>query len=87
MSNGLNLLLVLIGVGALHTAGNLINDYFDTPASDKVNPYPTPFSGGSRVILENLLSARWVWWASTASFALAVVIGLFSYFPVAPTWP
>ena len=81
---GLNLLLILIGVGALHTAGNLINDYYDTPGSDKVNRYPTPFSGGSRVILDNLLSARWVWWASTASFALAVVIGLIFVFTGRP---
>ncbi len=84
VSNGLSLLLVLIGVGALHTAGNLINDYFDTPASDKVNRYPTPFSGGSRVILDDLLSARWVWWASTASFALAVAIGLVFVFSGRP---
>jgi 1,4-dihydroxy-2-naphthoate polyprenyltransferase len=73
--NGLNLLLILIGVGALHSAGNLINDYVDTPRSDTVNPNPTPFSGGSRVILENLLSARWVFWAATLCFSAAVLIG------------
>jgi 1,4-dihydroxy-2-naphthoate polyprenyltransferase len=72
---GWRLLSVLLGVGALHTAGNLINDYIDTPRSDALNPNPTPFSGGSRVILENLLSARWVFSAAIASFALAVVIG------------
>ncbi len=76
-SNGLKLLLILIGVGALHSAGNLINDYIDTPRSDALNPHSTPFSGGSRVILENLLSARWVFWAATACFALAVLIGIY----------
>jgi len=74
--SGLNLLLILIGVGALHSAGNLINDFIDTPGSDSLNPHPTPFSGGSRVILENLLSARWVFWAAIACFALAVLMGL-----------
>ena len=76
-SNVLHLLLILIGVGALHSAGNLINDYIDTPRSDSLNPNPTPFSGGSRVILENLLSARWVFWTAIACFALAVLIGLY----------
>ena len=76
-SSGLNLLLTLIGVGALHSAGNLINDYIDTPRSDTLNPHPTPFSGGSRVILENLLSARWVFWAATICFSAAVLIGLY----------
>jgi 4-hydroxybenzoate polyprenyltransferase len=37
--SGLNLLLILIGVGALHRAGNLINDYIDTPRSDSLNPH------------------------------------------------
>jgi 1,4-dihydroxy-2-naphthoate octaprenyltransferase len=75
--SGLNLLLILIGVGALHSAGNLINDYIDTPGSDTLNPHPTPFSGGSRVILENLLSARWVFRAAIVCFTLAVLSGLY----------
>jgi 1,4-dihydroxy-2-naphthoate polyprenyltransferase len=72
-----NLLLVLIGVGALHSAGNLINDYIDSPQSDTINPNPTPFSGGSRVILEGRLTARWVFWLAVGCFALAVLIGLY----------
>ncbi|MBI5582913.1 MAG: 1,4-dihydroxy-2-naphthoate octaprenyltransferase [Deltaproteobacteria bacterium] len=73
----LHLILVLIGVGALHSAGNLINDYIDTPRSDTINPNPTPFSGGSRVILDNLLTARWVFWAAVICFTLAALIGLY----------
>jgi 1,4-dihydroxy-2-naphthoate octaprenyltransferase len=73
----LNLILVLIGVGALHSAGNLINDFIDTPRSDSLNPNPTPFSGGSRVILDNLLTARWVFWAAVTCFTVAALIGLY----------
>jgi 1,4-dihydroxy-2-naphthoate octaprenyltransferase len=73
----LNLFLVLIGVGALHSAGNLINDYIDTPQSDRINPNPTPFSGGSRVILDGRLTARWVFGAAVICFSLAALIGLY----------
>ncbi|MCU0579759.1 MAG: prenyltransferase [Desulfobacterota bacterium] len=71
------LILVLIGVGALHSAGNLINDYEDTPRSDTINPNPTPFSGGSRVILDGRLTARWVFGAAVLCFTLAAFIGLY----------
>jgi 1,4-dihydroxy-2-naphthoate octaprenyltransferase len=75
--NLLNLFLVLIGVGALHSAGNLINDYIDTPRSDSLNPNPTPFSGGSRVILDGRLTASWVFRAAFVCFTLATLIGLY----------
>ncbi len=75
--NLLNLFLVLIGVGALHSAGNLINDYIDTPRSDSLNPNPTPFSGGSRVILDGRLTASWVFRAAVVCFSLAALIGLY----------
>jgi len=55
-SSGLNLLLILIGVGALHSAQS-DQRLHRHPAKRHPEPIPTPFSGGSRVILENLLSA------------------------------
>jgi len=73
---GFELLLVFIGVGSLHIAANMTNDYFDAPASDRINLHPTPFSGGSRVIQEELLSARWVLGISIFFFALALATGL-----------
>lgn len=73
---GLELILILIGVGSLHIAANMINDYFDAPGSDIINLHPTPFSGGSRVIQEESLSARRVLWLAIFFFGLAVITGL-----------
>jgi 1,4-dihydroxy-2-naphthoate octaprenyltransferase len=73
---GFELLLVLIGVGSLHLAANLINDYFDAKGSDVINLHPTPFSGGSRVIPEELLSARKVLFMALCFFALGTLSGL-----------
>ncbi|MHB8843098.1 MAG: prenyltransferase, partial [Candidatus Aquicultor sp.] len=55
---GLEFILIMIGVGSLHLAANLVNDYFDARGSDVLNLHPTPFSGGSRVIQEANLSPR-----------------------------
>jgi len=52
----LYLIVAIIGVASLHTAANLINDYYDAKGSDRVNLRVTPFSGGSRAIQEEGLS-------------------------------
>jgi len=52
----LNLIAAVIGVASLHTAANLINDYYDAKGSDAINFKVTPFSGGSRAIQEDGLS-------------------------------
>ena len=70
------LILVLIGVGALHTAGNLINDYYDDPGSDRINLHPTPFSGGSRVIPDKLMDAKTVWAMAMGCFILGTAVGV-----------
>ncbi|MEW6187607.1 MAG: 1,4-dihydroxy-2-naphthoate octaprenyltransferase [Thermodesulfobacteriota bacterium] len=70
------LLLVLVGVGSLHLAANLINDFFDAKGSDLLNLHPTPFSGGSRVIPEALLSSRKVLSMALFFFGLGSLSGL-----------
>jgi 1,4-dihydroxy-2-naphthoate polyprenyltransferase len=72
----LDLFLILVGVGSLHLAANLINDYFDARGSDVLNLHPTPFSGGSRVIQEESLSAPRVLFLSVFFFAVAFIAGL-----------
>ena len=49
--------LTALGVAALHLGANLLNDYYDSFGSDPLNEHVTPFSGGSRVIQKQELSA------------------------------
>ncbi|MBW1743814.1 MAG: 1,4-dihydroxy-2-naphthoate octaprenyltransferase [Deltaproteobacteria bacterium] len=70
------LVLVLIGVGSLQIAANMINDYYDDPGSDQINLHPTPFSGGSRVIQEQLMDAKTVWGMAMGFFVLGTATGV-----------
>jgi 1,4-dihydroxy-2-naphthoate octaprenyltransferase len=57
--NWFNFILTLIGISCLHLGTNLTNDYFDHKTkNDELNLNPTPFSGGSRVIQEGLISPK-----------------------------
>jgi 1,4-dihydroxy-2-naphthoate octaprenyltransferase len=70
--------LALLGGVFIHAGLNLANDYFDhTSGVDEINSYPTPFSGGSRVIQEGLISPSRVLWGSIACFSIGAAIGLF----------
>jgi 1,4-dihydroxy-2-naphthoate octaprenyltransferase len=51
-------ILAVAGAAVVHLAANVINDYFDWDASDKINRFATPFSGGSRSRLEGLVERR-----------------------------
>jgi 1,4-dihydroxy-2-naphthoate octaprenyltransferase len=70
-------LVTLGGVVSLHLGANLANDYFDyVTGCDDLNPEPTPFSGGSRVIQHGLISSRAILIASCFFFALGMGQGL-----------
>ncbi len=57
---------------------NLINDYFDHKSgNDEINKYSNPFSGGSRVIQENLIKPRAILIAGIVSFIVTALIGLY----------
>ncbi|MEJ5329970.1 MAG: prenyltransferase [Desulfobaccales bacterium] len=71
-----HLLLTALGVAALHTGGNLINDYYDSFGSDPLNPFESPYSGGSRVIIKGELSAMAVRNLAYGFLALGVLCGL-----------
>jgi 1,4-dihydroxy-2-naphthoate octaprenyltransferase len=70
--------LTLIGAVAIHAGLNVANDYFDhLSGNDEAHPHPTPFSGGSRVIQEGLVTPRQMLAISIAAFGLGAAIGLF----------
>lgn len=68
--------LTALGVASLHLGANLINDYYDSFGSDPLNVHFTPFSGGSRVIQNQELSAGTVRVMAHLFLGLGVVCGL-----------
>jgi 1,4-dihydroxy-2-naphthoate octaprenyltransferase len=71
-------LLTMIGGLLLHTGANVANDYFDhlSGADERNVEFVRPFTGGSRMIQEGLLTPREVLSGALTAFALASVIGL-----------
>lgn len=65
----------VLGVFFLHLGGNTINDYFDWDESDRINRFPTPFSGGTRKRVEKILTKKTFLYVSYISFLIAAVAG------------
>ena len=71
-------LLTLVGASLAHLGTNVANDIFDTlSGADAANVNPTQFSGGSRVLLYDLVTLRRLVALDVALFGGAVAIGLF----------
>ena len=74
----LKFFFTMLGVLFVHTGTNLANDYFDhLSGCDESNQTPTPFSGGSRVIQENLIRPRKILYASLICFIMGSGIGFY----------
>ena len=71
--------LTLIGGMLLHAGANVANDYFDyLSGTDDVNvEYVRPFTGGSRMIQNGIMTPREVLAESLVLYALAGGIGLY----------
>lgn len=70
--------LTLIGAVLIHAGTNMANDYFDHRSGcDEANPNPTPFSGGSRMIQNGLITPKRILNAALITFALGGGIGLY----------
>ena len=71
-------LLTVIGAALAHLAINVSNDIFDTlSGADEANVNPTPFSGGSRVLIYDLVTLRQLVTLAAALLAGTIAIGLF----------
>ncbi len=72
-------LLTMAGGLLLHTGANVANDYYDhLSGTDEMNvEFVRPFTGGSRMIQEGLLTPRAVLSGALAALALACVVGLY----------
>lgn len=69
--------LAVMGMVLLHAGANVANDYFDhLSGNDPANRNVTPFSGGSRVIQEGLLSPRSVLTGALCLLAAGTVCGI-----------
>ena len=73
--NAVYAVLTLIGVVSLHISVNVLNDYFDYKSGIDTATTPTPFSGGSRVLPEKLLTSNNVLTAGILLLLLGSVIG------------
>jgi 1,4-dihydroxy-2-naphthoate octaprenyltransferase len=70
-------LLTLVGAAFAHLGINVANDIFDTlSGADEANVNPTQFSGGSRVLIYDLLTIRQLVALDVALFGAAILIGL-----------
>ena len=71
-------ILTMIGGIAIHAGANTINDYFDhLSGNDPVNKeYVRPFSGGSRLIQTQQLTAKQMLKISMSCYTIGITIGL-----------
>lgn len=71
-------LVALLGAVSLHAGANLTNDYFDhKTGADDLNQQPTPFSGGSRVIQQGLITPQAIYRASLLFLGLGSLAGMY----------
>ncbi len=75
--------LAVLGMVSLHAGANIANDYFDHKSgNDWLNKNVTPFSGGSQLIQQGLLSPRSVLVMALISLSIGGIIGIAILFMV-----
>jgi len=71
-------IVTLIGGVCAQAAANLSNDYFDHKTTDDdINPHFTPFSGGSRMIQNKILTPRTVIIGAFVCWGISLVSGIY----------
>ena len=70
-------ILALFATVSIHLGANIANDYFDhISKNDWLNDNKTPFSGGSRMIQNNLLSPKEILIGSLTFLAIGACLGI-----------
>ncbi|HID07860.1 MAG TPA: 1,4-dihydroxy-2-naphthoate octaprenyltransferase [Armatimonadetes bacterium] len=72
-------LLTLIGMIAIHTGANVLNDYFDhLSGADEAQTRPLrPFAGGSRAIQDGIVTASTMLKIGAVALAFGIAIGIY----------
>lgn len=77
--------LALIGGLSFHASANVMNDYFDHRGeTDNINRYYNPFSGGSRLIQDGILTPKETLNISLFYLFLGIAIGLYLLYRTGP---
>ena len=73
--------LTVVAMLLLHASANMSNDYFDHLSGDDAanTEFVSPFTGGSRVIQQGLVSPRKMLAAAALCIALASLVGVYLY--------
>ncbi len=72
--------LAFFGVLFAHIAVNVLNDYFDFKSGIDLKTRRTPFSGGSGILPQGLLTPKQVLGLGLGAFAVSLGIGVFFMF-------
>lgn len=75
--NWLKFVLTTAGLVLAHAGVNVLNDYFDYKSGIDAHTKPTPFSGGSGILIKGLLAPESVYRFGLIMLAAAFVIGLY----------
>jgi len=78
--------LTLLGVAFMHLGTNVANDYYDHISGNDIlnKDYVRPFTGGSRLIQEGMISPRAVLATAVSFFAAATIVGIFLFLARGP---
>ncbi|MFO7891383.1 MAG: prenyltransferase [bacterium] len=83
-SNLLHTVLLLAGVISAHISVNLFNEYSDFKTGIDSHTTPTPFSGGSGMLLKSATTSKQVKTGAYAALIISCLIGL--YFSLISGW-
>ncbi len=69
--------IALVGLVALHIAVNTFNDYYDYKSGIDLNTTRTPFSGGSGILPQGILSPTEVFYFAILNFLIGLSVGVY----------